>query len=251
MSKSDVGTLYQVPEEYEALLGADNVDLPYYLGLAKAARGEVLDLATGRGRVALALAATGAKVCGLDISRAMLDQARLQAQTRGLAIDWVQADLCDFHLGRTFDLALLPYNGLQHLHAAPQLDAFFACLREHLTPGARIGLDVHLPQPAILTRDPEEWFGVEEGPRTPQGWQVSAERSAYDPATQVLTQTWRLGGPDGASRDVALALRQFFPQELRALLTVQGFRVLQNQGGFQGQSLAAGALKQVLLAKYC
>lgn len=243
--------MYQVPEEYEALLGSDSADLPFYLGLAKQARGEVLDLATGRGRVAMALAEAGVKACGLDVSRAMLDQARLLAQTRGLSVDWVQADLRDFHLGRSFALALLPYNGLQHLHSAAQLEAFFACLREHLPSGARFGLDVHLPQPALLARDPEEWFGVEEGPRTPQGWTVLAERSAYEPATQVLTQTWRLGGPDGASRDVALALRQFFPQELRALLGAQGFKVLQQAGSFGGEALVPGSLKQVVLAERC
>jgi SAM-dependent methyltransferase len=249
MPKSDVDGLYQVPQEYEGLLGAPGDDLPYYLGLAQAAKGPVLDLATGAGRVALALARAGADVCGLDSSRPMLDLARLRAQAEGARVDWAQADLRDFHLGRRFALALLPYNGLQHLHSAADLDAFFACLREHLDPGARFALDVHLPQPALLARDPEEWFGVEEGPLASPGWRVQAERSAYDPASQVLTQTWRLGGPDGASRDLSLALRQFFPQELRALLAGQGFRVLAQAGGFRGQALQGGSLKQVLLAQ--
>ncbi len=249
MPKSDADGLYQVPQEYEALLGSPGDDLPYYIGLAQAARGPVLDLATGAGRVALALAEAGAEVCGLDSSRPMLDRARLRAQAAGARVDWAQADLRDFHLGRRFALAILPYNGLQHLHSAADLDAFFACLREHLAPGSRFGLDVHLPQPAILARDPEEWFGVEEGPQASPGWQVQAERSAYEPATQVLTQTWRLAGPQGASRDLRLALRQFFAQELRALLTGRGFDVLAQAGGFRGQPLDRRSLKQVLLAQ--
>lgn len=249
MPKSDADGLYQVPLDYEALLGAPGDDLPFYLGLAKAAGGEVLDLATGAGRVALALAGAGHKVCGLDSSRPMLDRARLQAQAQGLKVDWAQADLRDFDLERCFALVLLPYNGLQHLHHAADLDAFFACLRRHLNSGGRFALDVHLPQPSLLARDPDEWFGVEAGPQTVQGWQVQAERSAYEPATQVLTQTWRLSGPQGAQRDVHLALRQFFPQELRALLQAQGFKVRQQHGGFKGQPLGRSALKQVLLAE--
>lgn len=249
MPKSDVKSLYRVPGLYEALLGADNADLPHYLGLAGRQGGPALDLACGTGRVSLALAQAGLETWGVDASRPMLELAQARARERGLAVTWRQGDLRGLDLGRRFPLALLPYNGLQHLLTRADLEAFFNGLRSHLEPGGAFAFDVHLPQPLILARDPDEWFGVEAGPGH-QGWQVQAERSRYDPLSQVLTQCWRLAGPQGQVRDLCLDLRQFFPQELRALIQAQGFAVEGAWGGFQGQPLGPSSLRQVLLCRF-
>lgn len=249
MTKSDPDPLYELPDVYEAFWGSPGDDLPYYISQALSAHGPVLDLATGAGRVALAMAREGAAVTGVDRSPAMLAAARAAAQTRSLDVRFVQGDLRSLSLDGRFALAVLPYNGLQHLHDGDDLDAFFRGLRAHLAPAGRFALDVHLPQALILSRDPEEWFGVDPPREGAAGWQVLAERSAYDAGSQVLTQTWRLSSADGSTRDLSLGLRQFFPQELRRLLESQGFKVLRHDGGFQGQGLDGAALKQAVLAQ--
>jgi hypothetical protein len=108
-------------------------------------------------------------------------------------------------------------------------------------------LDLHMPQASLLARDPDEWYGVEDGPASPSGWRVLAEQSRWDPVAQVLTQAWQLGGPDGAQRQMELPLRQYFPLELRALFEAGGFQVLGHWGGFQGQPLATASLRQAWL----
>ena len=248
MLKSDASGLYQVPIEYEAFLGAENDDLSHYAALAARLGGPVLDLATGTGRVALHLASQGLWVHGLDNSEPMLALARQRASERALDVQWVQADLRDFDLGQSFALALLPYNGLQHLHTSDAITAFFTCLNRHLPTGAHFALDVHLPQPLLLARDPDEWFGVEMGPQLPDGPSVLAERTAYDGLSQVLTQTWALSDGQGGRIERSLALRQFFPQELEALLLAHGWRILERQGSFGTQALKGPILKQILLA---
>ena len=55
--------------------------------------GRALDVATGMGRNALALAEAGYEVDALDISGVAIDRARSRAQQRGLEINWVVADL--------------------------------------------------------------------------------------------------------------------------------------------------------------
>jgi hypothetical protein len=179
----------------------------------------------------------------------MLQACRERGVQLGLHAALHLGDWRSFDLGRRFAGICLPFNGLQHLHTAEDLNAFFRRLRTHLEPGGAFALDLHLPQPAILARDPREHFGVEDGPRTPQGERVVAEQSAYDGPSQVLTQTWTLAAPDGATRELSLALRQFFPQELTALLAAQGFEVLGHFGGFNQEALQPHSLKQVVYGK--
>ena len=52
----------------------------------------ILDMATGTGRAALALAKRGARVTGVDASREMLTVARTRAADAGLTIDFVEGD---------------------------------------------------------------------------------------------------------------------------------------------------------------
>lgn len=240
MAESDAEGLYKVPGDYEAFLGAAAEDLPYYM---EAMRGcpAVLDLACGSGRLSLPLAQAGHRIVGVDREAAMLAAARRRCAGLAPAPQWLQADIRGFRLERPVDGAVLAYNGLQHLCDAADLDAFFESLRRALKPQGRFALDLHLPQAALLARDPDEWFGLENGPLSPGGERLVAERSAYDPVTQVLAQSWIASRPDGGSRQLGLRLRQFFPQELRALLRAQGFRTLSHEGGFARRS--AGALQ--------
>lgn len=52
----------------------------------------ILDMATGTGRAALALAKRGAIVTGVDASREMLTVARLRAVDAGLVVDFAEGD---------------------------------------------------------------------------------------------------------------------------------------------------------------
>ncbi|MDQ1422030.1 MAG: release factor glutamine methyltransferase, partial [Acidimicrobiaceae bacterium] len=66
--------------------------------------GEVLDLCTGRGAVALSLAAQGARVAAVDIDELAVAAARANAERRGLQAEVLLGDLFEPVSGRTFDL---------------------------------------------------------------------------------------------------------------------------------------------------
>lgn len=55
--------------------------------------GRALDVATGTGRNALALAEAGFDVDAVDISTVALDRARAAADRRGLEVTWIASDL--------------------------------------------------------------------------------------------------------------------------------------------------------------
>ena len=66
----------------------------------------VLDAGCGTGRVAIELVRRGIDCVGVDLDREMLAVASEKAPT----LDWVEAALKDFNLGRTFDIAVLAGN---------------------------------------------------------------------------------------------------------------------------------------------
>lgn len=71
---------------------AQGQDLPRMVELAGLPAGaRLLDIGTGTGHTGLAFAASGVEVVGLDMTRAMLDQARGLARQRGATFDAVQS----------------------------------------------------------------------------------------------------------------------------------------------------------------
>ena len=64
-----------------------------HLGCHPPAR--IMDLPCGAGRHALPLAQAGFEVTGVDLSETWLDRARTQARSRGLAVNFIRANMLD------------------------------------------------------------------------------------------------------------------------------------------------------------
>lgn len=90
----------------------------------------VLDAGCGTGRVAVELARRGLDVVGVDLDPSMLSAA----QAKSADVKWVQADLADLDLGRTFDVVLAAGNVMIFLTPGTEATVT-ARLAAHLTPG--------------------------------------------------------------------------------------------------------------------
>jgi len=100
---------------------------------------EVLDLATGTGKVALALAASepSARVLGVDLSPRMLAQAERKARALGLPnVAFTQSSFDQLNYGPRFDLATCSFGVFFVPHMAETLARFAAQVR----PGGRVVL---------------------------------------------------------------------------------------------------------------
>jgi ubiquinone/menaquinone biosynthesis C-methylase UbiE len=91
-----------------------------------------LDLACGTGTVALALAAKGLAVVGLDRSAGMLAVARAKACEATARCHFVRADLRAFAFSRPFDLILCAYDSLNYLTTPPELQEALVNVRAAL-----------------------------------------------------------------------------------------------------------------------
>ena len=88
----------------------------------------------------LSLARLGARMTGLDLSPASLEQARRLAAEAGPAVDYVEADTYSATqavAGRTFDLV---YTGIGALCWLPDIDRWAGVVDDLLVPGGRLFL---------------------------------------------------------------------------------------------------------------
>ncbi len=91
-----------------------------------------------------------------------------------------------------------------------------------------------------FTRASSAWAFNQTG--TLSQYAANTPRFDYDPARQVLFVTMEFEPVDGSAPwRVLLAHRQFFPQELEALLAYNGFLVDEVHGGFEGEPLDRGS----------
>ena len=103
-------------DRYEEWSAPMTADVGFYVGLARAAEGPLVELAIGNGRVAIPVAqATGKPVIGIDTSPGMLAKARSGAAQAGVRLDLREGDMRDLALDEPAGLIYCPFRALLHL----------------------------------------------------------------------------------------------------------------------------------------
>ncbi len=106
-----------------------------------------LDVPCGRGRHALAPAAQGIRVTGVDISGDAVDVLRRRARASGVEVDARVGDMRDLDVGR-FDAAYSFGNSLGYFDPSGT-GRFLAGVARALRPGGRVVLDTHMVAEAL------------------------------------------------------------------------------------------------------
>ncbi|OGR57087.1 MAG: hypothetical protein A2X36_09740 [Elusimicrobia bacterium GWA2_69_24] len=224
-------------------------DLPFYLAAAKAARGPVLELCCGTGRLTLPLAKAGIDITGLDFTSPMIARAREKARAAGLKTRFVRGDMRRASLGRRFRLVFIPFNSIQNTYSIADVERVFAVVRRHLAPGGRFAFDVFNPDLEYIVSASRRVRLGRMRFRLSDGRRVRIdEHYRYDAARQTGRVTWvhHIGRDSFASR---LDMRCFFPLELDALLRYNGFRVLKKYGSFKKDPFESASRKQIFVCE--
>ncbi len=100
------GDAYQARFDRLAASGLDVHGEASFVAALSPAPATVLDAGCGTGRVAVELARRGLQVVGVDVDRSMLERARRVSPD----VEWIEHDLTDLDLGRTFDVVLMAGN---------------------------------------------------------------------------------------------------------------------------------------------
>ena len=234
-------------------------DVAFYANCAQRFGGDVLELGTGTGRVAIPLVEVGHSVTGLDLSPAMLDVARRKATrlppAAAARLTLVPGDMCDFDLGRRFALALIAFRAFQHvIEPAAQRRALMRVHR-HLKPGGHLVINLFDPRLEFCLPGAPAMQDVREvlDPATRHRIRRTMLQRDNDPFRQLIQERMRLDVIDEAGRVVmteegSMALRWTLRQEMAYLFELCGFEVVEQVADFFGAAPAYGK-EQIWVAR--
>ena len=143
---------------YDVWSGHMTEDIDFYVSLAEDARGPIVELAVGNGRIAVPIAErTGKRVIGIDASRAMLAGAAERAAAAGVELDLRAGDMRELVLDEPTDLVICPFRSLLHLPTREDRLEVFRRVETALEKGGRFSWNAFVFDPAIAAEIGGEW----------------------------------------------------------------------------------------------
>lgn len=245
-------------EWYDVLhAAAPTGEVEFYVAQAKQAGGSVLEIGVGTGRIAIAVAQAGVDVTGIDLEEAMLAKAREKLAEAGPLpgkVEFLQRDMRDFDLGRTFPLVTLPGRTLLLLRSPADQWKALKRAAAHLAPGGKLAFNVFNPTPELLSESSDEPFvmGQTVNPATGRRCRLLAVNH-FDTVKQRndgLQIVEELDGRGKVLRRVELEVkvRFIYASEMHTLLRSAGLRASEVYGDFQGSPLSERSDELVFVA---
>jgi len=220
-------------------------DKKFYLSEAKKAKGKVLEVACGTGRVYLPLLAAGVDAYGIDISPKMLSVLEKTARLDGLVPNVGLADMRNFKHKEKFSLILIPFRAFLHMLSAKDQLSTLKNLRAHLSPGGKLMLNFFFPNPAFIAEKYGKGRRNREFFDRKSGISVTSESYFIDEPNQVVQCIFRI-----SRRGRQLAIQKFriallYKREFELLLRLAGFSKWRVYGGFKKEKLKSSRQEMV------
>ncbi len=197
-------------------------------GLTPGAR--LLDAGCGAGRHAMEFARRGYKRTGVDLSEEMVELARERAKGAS-GVSFVEADLRTLSLPREFDAAVLLDSTLG-LHEDGETVELLRRLSSSLVPGGRLVVEV-LNRDFVLGEMPaRKWLETEKA--------VILDDVSFHPETSRLRVKRSVAPHGDKAVEFTYSLRLYALHELRVLLSLAGFEVVEVAGSIHQRGAYLG-----------
>ena len=229
--------------------------LDFYLEFAREyGKDGIIDIACGTGAVLLYLAEHGIIADGTDLSEAMCRVATEKAKKRGFDLNVFPANMTDFNSKRTYSCAIIARSGFMHLTTPKLQRAALLNIREKLVDGGMLTFNTFDPHPVFQaqqmnTKDTDYSFRLEYVNKDGKREKIY-NAITYDPYTQIMSGNWKFETLDEEGNVIEekirpLKMRQTYRQEMKYLLELTGYEIVNVYGGYNKES-GDGSAKNVI-----
>jgi SAM-dependent methyltransferase len=239
---------------YDLEHAALEIDVTFYVHLARQVGGPVLDAGCGSGRLLLPLSQAGLKVTGIDSSSAMLALARQKLERLGQTVRLIEGDMRTLMLEERYGLIIVSINTFMHFQTTADQLAALENLARHLRPGGQLVIDLPAGD-ELIHQDPDARLTLEQTFVNPDtGGQIiklSASQVDWTRQLQEIIYVYDETSPDGSVQRtvVPVTLRYVFRYELALLLERAGYQLLTLYGDYDMSLYDQGGTRMIALAQ--
>ena len=213
---------------YDAWSRSVTEDVGFYVAEARKARGPIVELGVGTGRIAVPVAQAGVPVIGIDDSPGMLQVCRTRAEVAVVEelLDLRLGDLREPPVPERVRLVTCPFRAYLHLAGDEERLAALRAARRLLVPRGRLVFDVFTPSQEDIEETHGRWIE-----REPGIW----ERADWDQEARRLVLTVR-----GEDAEATMTLSWLTVAEWRRLIRRAGFELEACYGWFDRRPYEGG-----------
>lgn len=209
----------------------------------------VLDAGCGTGRYSVALAESGFKVTGIDVSPEQIAEALSRQDKRGTSVNFIVADICTPQPSVIVD-AILCRGVMNDLIDDASRQAVFLAFAQMLRSSGVLILDVREWNATETRKKRQAVF--EKEVETDRGRLKFRSTTEIDPETRtlVVSETHQIKSEDGIQvAPFRFKMRCWTQEELQGCLTEAGFHLVQYFGGYGWGDPAGSGDRMVAVAR--
>lgn len=208
------------------------------LRLRKGAK--VLDVACGAGRHSIELARRGYAVTGVDLSEALLEEARRAARSARVKATFVHGDMRRLRYAGAFDAAISMFSSFGYFDRTEEDRQVLAGIARGLKPRGKFLME-------MFNRDHFAWSAPVQGWRIRDGDTIILQEDAFDPI-RGRYETRQILIDRKGTREYAGSVRAYTLAELKELLEAEGLHLHRVLGGLDLSTYSPRSRRMVLFA---
>jgi len=221
---------------YDLIYGKYKEDIDFYRKEARKAKGKVLEIACGTGRIYLEMLKDGADAYGIDISKNMLKVLKMKAKKLRLKPKVRKADMRTFKLDQKFSLIIIPFRSFLHNLTIEDQIKTLKNIKNHLAPNGKFILNFFFPNPEVILKT----YGkkIKETIKT-EGKKYTLINKSYfvDEVNQIVEFIDTLKENNKTIWQDKFQLAFIYKREFELLLSLAGFKKWKVYAGFNRKPL--------------
>jgi 2-polyprenyl-3-methyl-5-hydroxy-6-metoxy-1,4-benzoquinol methylase len=185
----------------------------------------VLDMACGAGRHAISFAKKGFKVTAVDLSQRLLAEAKKNASSAGVNIDFVLSDILDFKTSQPFDLVVNLFTSIGYFEDDEENYAIIKKANSLIKDGGFFVLDYFNKDFLLKNLVPTSIIS-ENGLKITQNRSISGNRVVK----KIIIEK------DGSIEEFYESVRLYSHEEIKNIVNRAGFNIIKEIGDFFGNA---------------